>query len=399
MASAWDLALQNGVPPNDQEFLQQLTPAQRNPATVYRPAPPPPPEASLEQPQVQRKPAVAGMPRRNPASTMMSVDEIIQQQKDNQALLQGYADKYKDLTSQHEGDVDFSPILHLVDSTFGSKTATGYQKPGEKEQQDLLHQFAIQKEAGGALSPVAQELIKAYSSENSAQSRYLNNITKKDKSSANAFAKAKENILMTGRNAPKYAVQAQEKLGRVNSAMALIEAVENDPNAVAQGKYDPASMEELTSAVAGTVNNSNVVTDSMREALKIRNLPLSTAGVLQYLTGKPDPVHQKEWIARIVRTLEAEHHRANTKLEAYHDEVADINHAEIGDENYDLLKRLAKRNRDNAFPSPLSVLGVKADHVAGGTAGTVSIQDPATGKRYNIPVDQVDAFKKAKRIK
>jgi hypothetical protein len=374
MGNFWDLALN----PNAQQFGPEdllVQAPQRGPAS-FRPAPP----APVQEVEPERSPASA---RRKPSSSKFQ--SVLDEQEAGVGNLEDLARQYAEMAEANKGRMNLSPLMQLSDSLFGSNIAKGYDAP-ETEEEVMGKKAAFQKEINAARTPIAQELLKQYASENSAEGKYWSQAMKRMGDGDKAFEKAMDDILMKGRQSVTIK-QAQEKLGRVNSAMGLIEAIESNPNLVEQGKYNPADMNELTASVAATINNTSVTTDSMRKSLEVANAPLSAAGIVQWFNAKPHGVEQQEWINRFVRTLDAEYEQVDRKVGAHYRGVLARAARRVSPEEMEILKQESEAFRREAYRKP-SVVYEEAKNKGAEARGVkeVRLRDKKTGETSRVNV-------------
>lgn len=363
-------------------------PPQRGPASMkFRPAP------SVTQPDFTES---AEMPQRTPSAmavsgrTPLSLDalrKMIAQQTGNADTMAGYAQRYKELMATKGGDL--SPLLRMVDSAFGSDTAKGYESPQAAEGDKLAKQMAMQKMVNDAYTPIASELLKQYNSDNSAESK-LNRALAGRIGAADKLSQSYGDRLFFMRGVAPEERKPLLTLDRVRKAAKLIGNIETDQ----AGKIDKNELAELGAALATTITGSNVLTDHQMNAFVPKSIQMDVAGIIQWLKGAPQGVEQKEWLKRFKKTLRAEQSGAVDSIHGWQD----------AQKEYFASRGLDEEQLERGHRAARKWIGAKLiDSKTGQNPlddnETVRLQDPATGKWYNLPLDEVEAFKKDKGIK
>ncbi len=354
-------------PLNNEAFLSQQTP-QRAPAG-FRPAPPPPPmpeEEGREPASARRRKANA-----NPLQAMLG------EQEQGVQSLEDIARQYAEYVNQKKGQTDLSPLLQLSDSLFGSSIAKGYDAP-PTEEEVLGKKAALQKEINAARQPMAQELLRQYASDNSAESKYLSQLAKMTGQTDKDSRELGKQVMFQ-RGIPGEVRRPIATLDRIGKAYALIENIEKDQ----QGALTGIEMAELGAALATSVTGSNVLTDHQMKAFVPPGVDLTGAAIGEWLTGTPMTVEKKEWLKMFKKTLYREQLAAKRSVRGYQQALLSRDKGIVPEERHKAISSAGEQWLSTSFPDI--------------DMGTVRIEHG--GQVYNLPPDQVEAFKADKGIK
>lgn len=306
--SAWDMALQQGQAPDDENFLAQFTNPQRNPATVYRPAPPPPSVEPKREPAGKVLPRdIASMPF-NPLSVMGSKEALqayLAKQQEGVEKLQSIADQ-SSASMDKPNQNPFAGLLALADNAFGSKTleaahALGAVKPIMSEQEKLDRKAKLQEMVDKARTPIATEMLKQYGNENNALTRALAGQINSGKADKKTLDKMETDM---GNDLDQFKASSRSltgvmaaKLHNSNQILALV-ARHPDMNLTKDEMFD------LVAGVAKqTLGNQGVIGEDMLNKL----MPDSARGKYNdwkaWLLNEPTGKEQQGFVKRMVDNL------------------------------------------------------------------------------------------------
>jgi hypothetical protein len=207
--------------------------------------------------------------------------------------------------------------------------------------------------------PMAQELIKQYAAEQSPLNKILtmqanrqptglvdeagNPITLMPKE-AQAAKDFRQSVFGEGRSNPDVRSNFG-KLQRATQAVNLIKAIP-------EGKPNPGEMSNIATAVAGLVQNGNLVTDAKMREILPRNVELSVAGIKQFLTSEPQGAEQTKFLNRFKNEIDSEVNGARNTLHKWIDTHGDSVAGTFNDKVRQNIQGAAHRFIDEGYYNP-----------------------------------------------
>jgi len=212
-----------------------------------------------------------------------------------------YANKLRDVFAQNMGDaqVDYSPLLALVDSETGSQLSKGYKVPDTLRkrigQLEAMRRSAAQEERG--ISQDMLGLIKAKALGAEARARATQRAEDKQKASdLNMYQKAFSQYRGEGRGLTRSVAKLMEQDRTVNRGIMLMKDYLSK-----EMKMDKTAAADISAALTSLITNGNVPPITLIGDTMYKSLGGDKAAVIQYLQGDPEQYYKDPQMMQIFK--------------------------------------------------------------------------------------------------